>query len=90
MESMSKETVKEFFNAVANDEVLQDRLKAVNTSTSIVQIASEKGYEFTTAELQGVMQEAVASENLSLEELEAVAGGDKPKAELSIGIKITF
>ncbi|MCC5668495.1 Nif11-like leader peptide family natural product precursor [Nostoc sp. CHAB 5784] len=72
---MSQETVREFFKFAENDEVLQEQIKAAKASTSVIQIAAEKGYEFTAQELEEYMKEAVANEELNLEELEAVAGG---------------
>lgn len=72
---MSQESVREFFQVAENDQVLQDQIKAASASTSVIQIASEKGYEFTAQELEEYMKEAVAKEELNLEELEAVAGG---------------
>lgn len=76
IECMSKETVREFFQVAENDEALQEMIKAANSSMNVVQIAAEKGYEFTELELQAVMQKAVAEDgDLSEEELDAVAGG---------------
>lgn len=72
---MSQESVREFFQVAENDEVLQEQIKAANASANVIQIAGEKGYEFTAQELEEYMKEAVAKEELNLEELEAVAGG---------------
>lgn len=72
---MSKQKAREFFNISKNDETLQESLKAANSSAKVVQIAAEKGYEFTESELQAVMQEAVAEDELSEEDLYAIAGG---------------
>lgn len=76
IEFMSKETVREFFKVAENDEALQEMIKAADSSMNVVQIAAEKGYEFTELELQAVMQKTVAEDgDLSEEELDAVAGG---------------
>lgn len=72
---MSKEKATEFYEVSKNDEALQEKLKATNNLASIIEIASEKGYKFTESELQAVMQEAVAEDELSEEDLYAIAGG---------------
>ncbi len=72
---MSKEKAREFFEVSQNDELLQERLKATNSSATVIQIAAEKGYEFTESEWQVAMQDAIAEDELSEEELLAVAGG---------------
>lgn len=72
---MSQEAVRNFFKSLETDEVLQEQVKNANNSARVIQIASEKGYEFTAQELQDYMQEAAANEELKLEELEAAAGG---------------
>ncbi|MCF2147142.1 Nif11-like leader peptide family RiPP precursor [Desmonostoc muscorum LEGE 12446] len=82
---MSKETVRGFFKVAENDEVLQEKLKAGNSSTSIIQMANERGYQFTTEELQVFMQEVTAADaELSEDELEAVAGGLKIKIHIVV------
>jgi predicted ribosomally synthesized peptide with nif11-like leader len=73
---MSKETVRAFFKVAENDKALEERIKTADSSTNVVQIAAEKGYEFTELELLAFMQEAVAADGeLSEEVLAAVAGG---------------
>jgi predicted ribosomally synthesized peptide with nif11-like leader len=72
---MSHETVRNFFQSLETDELLQEQVKNVNNSARVIQIASDKGYEFTGEELQEYMQESTANEELKIEELEAVAGG---------------
>lgn len=76
---MSIESVKTFYELLQSDENLQERIKAAGNSATVVQIASEKGYEFTEQELEKAMQETLVKEELSEQELEAVAGGDKEK-----------
>jgi predicted ribosomally synthesized peptide with nif11-like leader len=73
---MSHETVRNFFQSLETDELLQEQVKNANNSAKVIQIASEKGYEFTAEELQEYMQETTANEELKLEELEAVSGGN--------------
>lgn len=68
---MSQEVVRNFFQFIETDEELQEQVKNANNSATVIQIATKKGYEFTAEELQEYMQ----NEELSLEELEAVAGG---------------
>lgn len=67
---MSQESVKEFYQILENDTELQELVKTAKDSENIVQIAANKGYEFTAEELEATMQEAISEE-----ELEAVAGG---------------
>ena len=82
---MSIEAVKEFYELLQSDETLQERVKAADDSATVVQIASEKGYEFTEQELERAMQEAIVEGELSQEELEAVAGaGDKVKVKQKV------
>ena len=73
---MSKEKAREFYEFSKNDDELQERLKAANSSVTVIQIAAEKGYEFTESEWQVTMQDTIAEDELSEEELLAVAGGD--------------
>ena len=74
---MSIESVQKFYELIQNDTTLQERVKDAINSASVVQIASEKGYEFTEQELERAMQEAVIEGEISDEQLEAVAGGGK-------------
>ena len=73
---MSIKAVKEFYEILKNDKTLQERVKVANSSATVIQIATEKGYEFNELELETVMQETVAADGeLSEEALELVAGG---------------
>lgn len=76
---MSIESVKGFYESLTNDQALQERVKSADDSVAIVQIASEKGYDFTDQELERAMQEAIVEGELSEQELEAVAGGTGKK-----------
>jgi predicted ribosomally synthesized peptide with nif11-like leader len=74
---MSKESLAEFYSAVAEDAALQDEIRAAAEGTGdeatvsaaqLVEIASARGFEFTEEEALGVVE-------LDDDELEAVAGG---------------
>ena len=62
---MSKEELKAFLEKVKGDTSLQDRLKASKSQDDVVSIAKEHGHDFGTEHIN----------QLSEEELEAVAGG---------------
>ncbi len=87
MKLMSIESVKEFYELLQSDETLQKRVKAADDSATVVQIASEKGYEFTEQELERAMQEAIVEGELSERELEAVAGAGKSKSKSKTKIR---
>ena len=75
---MSVENVKAFFEKVAEDKELQEKLKALAEReeamyADLVQIASAAGFEFTTADARKA--HVAAASELSDEELDAVAGG---------------
>ncbi|MGK7879833.1 MAG: Nif11-like leader peptide family natural product precursor [Crocosphaera sp.] len=74
---MSIQSVKEFYELLQSDETLQERIKAADDSATVVQIASEMGYEFTEQELDRAMQEAMFEGELSEQELESIAGTGK-------------
>ena len=82
---MSQESVKEFYQALENDSELQELVKSTNSSAEIVQIAANKGYEFTAEELETTMQEAIAEGELKEEQLELVAGAGKDKVKCKRG-----
>lgn len=75
---MSQEKAKEFFKLSQNDEILQEKLKTANNVIAVVQIAAEKGYNFTESEWQIAMQEIMKEDELSEEDLLTVAGGEGP------------
>ena len=66
---MSIEQAQAFMEKVKNDEDLQKRLKEAEDSETRLNIAKEMGYDFTLEEARQ------ASEQLSPDELEQVAGG---------------
>jgi predicted ribosomally synthesized peptide with nif11-like leader len=59
---MAKESAVQFFTNVSLDEVLQERLKAASDFESLVKVAEEHGYRFTTDELQAVIEEQQSDE----------------------------
>lgn len=48
---MTQENAASFFKAVTKDEALKARLKATTEPEIFIQIAEERGYHFTVAEL---------------------------------------
>ncbi|MBW4573977.1 MAG: Nif11-like leader peptide family natural product precursor [Aphanothece sp. CMT-3BRIN-NPC111] len=63
---MAQESAARFFNAVKQDQALKQKLKATTDPESFVQIAAQRGYNFTTEELQAQIAK------LSAEEMAAV------------------
>ena len=76
---MSKEAVKNLIKESQSDAQLLTQLETAEGSEAVIQIAQERGYQFTEEELILVMQEqqelASGESELSEEALEAVAGG---------------
>ena len=70
---MSKESAEKFIQAVLNDEELRERAKDLKPEDA-VPLGKEMGYDFTLEEFTDVMNE---DRELSPDELEAVAGGDR-------------
>ena len=62
---MSEEQLKAFLAKAKDDQFIQDKLKAAQSTEDVVAIAKEYGYEFTADKIT----------ELSEEELEGVAGG---------------
>ena len=83
---MSEEHVRTFFKKVEEDENLGERYKSLlqgivppdvdeeNLWKEVVEFASENGYKFTSEDVK-LVAESMQSEELSDEELDAVAGG---------------
>ena len=67
---MSDEQLKEFLEAVEADVGLQEKLKAAADDDAVVMVAKEAGFVVTADQLSEVGQQ-----ELSIEELEGVAGG---------------
>jgi predicted ribosomally synthesized peptide with nif11-like leader len=75
---MSVENVKAFFEKAAEDESLQEKLKALaereeTIYADLVDMASAAGFQFTTADARKARMQT--AQELSDEELEAAAGG---------------
>ena len=74
---MAKEAASKFVQAILNDEELRERAKDLKPEDA-VPLGKEMGYEFTLEEFTDVMNE---DKELSPDELEAVAGGDRKAQE---------
>ena len=70
---MAKESANAFVQAILNDEELRKRAKDLKPEDA-VPLGKEMGYDFTLEEFTDVMNE---DKELSPDELEAVAGGDR-------------
>jgi predicted ribosomally synthesized peptide with nif11-like leader len=73
---MSEEQLKAFLEAVKADAGLQEKLKAAADADAVVTIAKAAGFIISAEELKKVKAPTQAVE-LSDEELEGVAGGQK-------------
>ena len=75
---MAKEAASKFVQAILNDEELRQRTEKMKPEDA-VPLGKEMGYDFTLKEFTDVMNEdrELLSRELSTDELEAVAGGDK-------------
>lgn len=49
---MSQECAAKFFKAVQQDQALQAKFKAITNPETFVNMAAERGYNFTTEELE--------------------------------------
>ena len=81
---MSEERLKAFLEAVKSDAGLQEKLKAAADADAAVAIAKEAGFMISADELQRAGAVGVGEE-LSDEELGAVAGGWGSRRELGWG-----
>ena len=68
---MSKEAARGFVELIMEDEALRERTADLRPE-EVLDIAKEKGFDFTADELSEIMN---GCQELSLEELGAVAGG---------------
>ncbi len=66
---MSQEQIKAFLAKVKGDTSLQEKLKSASDADAVVAIAKEAGYVFTSEDFNN------SKEEISADELEAVAGG---------------
>ncbi len=69
---MSEEQLKAFLEKVKGDTSLQEKLKAAADSDAVLAIAKEAGFSISADDLKKAQAE------VSDEELENAAGGDKP------------
>ncbi|MDZ8106204.1 MAG: Nif11-like leader peptide family natural product precursor [Nostoc sp. DedQUE12a] len=75
---MSKEAVIKLIEAAESNPTLLKQLHSAQGPETVLAIATQRGLEFSETELLTVMQEkqlSFASEALSDEQLEAIAGG---------------
>ena len=86
--TMAKENVKKFYEKLANDKALREKLAKAQESytgdlndrqtiveTVFLPIAKEAGFDFTAEELKAAERELVEEKGISEEELENVSGG---------------
>ncbi len=82
---MSKEAVIKLIESAEINPNLKKQLYNADNPEIVLKIATQKGYQFSEAELIEVMQEKQLSfaseEELSEEQLESVVGGKNDKAE---------
>ena len=69
---MSEEQLKAFLEKVKSDTSLQDKLKAAASPEAAIEIAKAAGFAITAEDIQSMQSATV---ELSVEELEATAGG---------------
>lgn len=86
---MAQENLDQFYQMVAQDQELQEKLKAAMSSETfvklVVETGEEKGYSFTTQEVERAIIEADEKvgtdalwQELTERELEVVGGGGEP------------
>ena len=69
---MSKEQLKAFIEKAKADTSLQEKLKAAASPEAVIEIAKDAGFAITAEDIQ-----SMKSEELSDEELEGAAGGQR-------------
>lgn len=72
---MSVEQATNFLNEVAEDEELNELAGQKMQADDVIELASERGYDFTVDELIEAQKEFGYEGELSDEELEGAAGG---------------
>ena len=72
---MSEEQLKAFLEKVQSDTSLQEKLKAAADSDAVLAIAKEAGFVISADDLKNAQSE------ISDEELEGAAGGQRPWTE---------
>ena len=76
--SMSEEQLKAFLEKVKGDTNIQEKLKAAASPEAAIEIAKEDGFAITAEDIQSM---PLSDEELSDEELEGAAGGQRPWTE---------
>ena len=71
---MSEEQLKAFLEKVKGDTSLQEKLKAAADANAVGEIANEAGFSISADDLTNTRSK-LSEEELSLEQLEGVAGG---------------
>ena len=71
---MSVEQAKAFMGKLDSDKTFLTQVAEAGSDEARLELAQKAGFEFTTEELASAMEES-ASEELSEDELESVAGG---------------
>lgn len=89
---MSKEAVVEFLNALDSDPSVWNELGSRSVGSElaageVVDFAARNGFDFTVEEFSSALEGSVAGggEELSDDDLEAVAGGSYRQSHLQIG-----
>ena len=71
---MTVQSAAEFLAKVGEDQDLAAQIKDINTAEEFIHFAKTQGYEFTQSDVEEV-ESAMESDELSEDQLEAVAGG---------------
>lgn len=82
---MSVEQAKAFIEKLDNDKAFRSRVAKAESDEARLELAKAAGFDFTAEDLAAAIDE-FSSEELSEEDLEAVAGGSKvyPKVEITM------
>lgn len=73
---MSKESIFQFFESVSQDKLLQEKLKTATDPESFVQVAEKCGYQFTSEEVQAVIESVLEGEMLDEDLKMIIPGGE--------------
>lgn len=63
---MTQENAARFFKAVKQDQALQEKLQAATDPETFVKIAKDRGYNFTSAELDNILKQLSEEEFASV------------------------
>jgi predicted ribosomally synthesized peptide with nif11-like leader len=83
---MSQRNSERFFDFAKTSEEIELQLKNEVSYEGIIKIASDNGYHFTEQDLKKHMTSTASKEELSEQELEAVAGGNPVLIGIIIGL----